>query len=90
MLRLRRIGATGQISETMQGIFLPASAPKELVAYLNAEVAKVMALPDVKAKCAELGFDVVADKPDHFAGYIKSEVEKWAKVIQDAKIEKIK
>ncbi len=83
-------GFKGQESETMQGIFLPAGTPKELVELLNREIVKVMALPDVKAKCAQLGFDVVANKPEEFSVYIKSEVEKWSKVIKDAKIPQIK
>ena len=82
-------GVTGQESETMQGIFLPAGTPKEIVDLLNREIAKAMAMPDVKEKCAQLGFDPVADKPDEFAAYIKKEVEKWAKVIKDAKIPQI-
>jgi len=82
-------GLAGQESETMQGLFVPAGTPKEIVALLNAEIVKVMALPDVKAKCAQLGFDVVANKPEEFAAYIKSEVEKWGKVIKDAKIPQI-
>jgi tripartite-type tricarboxylate transporter receptor subunit TctC len=49
-----------------------------------------MALPDVKEKCAQLGFDPVANTPEEFAGYIKKEVDKWGKVIQDAKIPQIK
>ena len=49
-----------------------------------------MALPDVKAKCAQLGFDAVANTPEEFAAYIKTEVEKWGKVIRDAKIPQIK
>jgi tripartite-type tricarboxylate transporter receptor subunit TctC len=87
---MEEAGVKEQESETMQGVFLPAGAPKETVAFLNAEIAKVMALPDVKEKCAQLGFDVVADKPEHFAAYIKSEVKKWSAVIKDAKIETIK
>ncbi len=83
-------GITDQESETMQGILVPGGTPKELVQFLNAEIAKVMALPDVKEKCAQLGFDVVANTPDQFAAYIKKEVEKWGGVIRDAKIETIK
>jgi tripartite-type tricarboxylate transporter receptor subunit TctC len=86
---LEEAGMKNQESETMQGVFLPGGAPKELVDFLNAEIAKVMAMQDVKEKCAQLGFDVVADKPDRFAAYIKGEVEKWAQVIRDAKIAQI-
>jgi tripartite-type tricarboxylate transporter receptor subunit TctC len=73
----------------MQGILAPARTPKEIVDLLNREIAKVMALPDVQAKCAQLGFDVVADTPEEFTVYIKLEVEKWSKVIKDAKVTQI-
>ena len=87
---LAEAGAPGQESETMQGVFAPAGTPKEIVDLLNREIVKIMALADVKDKCAQLGFDVVADSPQEFSVYIKSEVEKWSKVITDAKIERIK
>ena len=73
----------------MQGIFLPAGTPKETVDLLNREIAKAMAMPDVKEKCAQLGFDAVANKPEEFAAYIKKEVDKWGKVIRDANIPQI-
>jgi tripartite-type tricarboxylate transporter receptor subunit TctC len=83
---LAEAGVVEQQSETMQGVLLPAKTPKAIVDQLNAEIAKAMALPDVQAKCAQLGFDVVANSPQEFAVYIKAEVEKWGKVIKDAKI----
>jgi len=83
-------GIQGQESETMQGVLAPAGTPKEIVALLNSEIARAMAQPDVKEKCAQLGFDPVAGSPEEFVAYIKSEVEKWRKVINDAKIPQIK
>ena len=80
---LAESGIKEQESETMQGVLVPAKTPK-------AEIANAMALPDVKAKCAQLGFDPVADTPDEFAAYIKKEVEKWGRVIKDANIPQIK
>ena len=82
-------GIKGQESETMQGIFVAAGTPKEIVDLLNREIVKVMALPDVKAKCAQLGFDVVANTPAEFAKYIKTDVAKWAGVIKEAKVPQI-
>jgi tripartite-type tricarboxylate transporter receptor subunit TctC len=82
-------GFKGQESETMQGIFVPAGTPKDLVDLLNKEIVKVMQLPDVKAKCAQLGFDVVANTPAEFAAYIKTDVAKWSQVIKDAKVPQI-
>ena len=82
-------GVQGQESETMQGIFAPGNTPKDIVAKLNSEIAKVMAMPDVKQKCADLGFDPVGNSSEQFAAYIKKEVEKWGKVIKEAKIPQI-
>jgi tripartite-type tricarboxylate transporter receptor subunit TctC len=82
-------GVQDQESETMQGVFAPAGTPKEIVDLLNKEIVKIMAMPDVKEKCAQLGFDAVADSPEHFTAYIKKEVEKWGRVIKDAKIPQI-
>jgi len=87
---LAEAGIKEQLSETMQGVLAPAGTPKAIVDQLNAEIAKVMALKDVQDKCAQLGFDVVADKPAEFAAYIKADVEKWGKVIKDANIPQIK
>ena len=82
-------GIKGQESETMQGLFVPAATPKDIVTLLNREIVKVMLLPDVKEKCAQLGFDVVANSPQEFSAYIKADVEKWAKVIKDAQVPQI-
>jgi tripartite-type tricarboxylate transporter receptor subunit TctC len=82
-------GIAGQESETMQGILVPAGTPSAVVDVLNRQIIEVMQLDDVKVRCLELGFDVVADSPQAFAAYIKNDVDKWAKVIKDAKIEKI-
>jgi tripartite-type tricarboxylate transporter receptor subunit TctC len=86
---LAEAGVTEEESETMQGVLAPAGTPATIIDLLNREIAKIMQMPDVKAKCVELGFDAVADSPASFAGYIKKDVEKWGKVIHDAKIPQI-
>jgi len=83
---LAEAGVPEQESETMQGVFAPAGTPKAIIDRLNKEIAKAMALQDVKDKCAQLGFDPVANSPEEFTAYIKKEVEKWGKVIKEAKI----
>jgi tripartite-type tricarboxylate transporter receptor subunit TctC len=87
---LAESGIKEQESETMQGVLVPAKTPKAIVDQLNAEIVKAMALPDVKEKCAQLGFDPVANTPQEFAAYVKKEVEKWRNVIREAKIPQIK
>jgi len=79
-----------QISDVMQGAFAPGRTPKPIIDLLQAEIAKAVASPDVKSKLDTLGFDAIADTPDHFAARIKAEVPKWAKVIEIAKIQKVK
>ncbi len=83
-------GVGGEESETMQGVLVPSGTPSDVVDLLNKEIVKIMRMPDVQAKCAELGFDPVANSPAAFEDYIKKDVEKWGKVIRDAKIPQIK
>ena len=68
------------------GLWGPRNLPPEVNAYLQAASAKVLALPDVKQRLAELGFDPIASTSDHFAKYIDIEMAKYAAIIRDAKI----
>jgi tripartite-type tricarboxylate transporter receptor subunit TctC len=79
-------GITGQDADTLTGLVVPAGTPKEIVDLLQREIAKIVALPDVKQRLEALGFIAVANKPDEFAVRIKSEIAKWGKVVQDAKL----
>ena len=82
-------GVEDQESDTMQGVFVPAGTPPEIVALLNREIVAALKLPDVQAKCQQIGFDVIGGTPTEFAAYIKKEVDRWHKVIVDAKIPQI-
>ena len=64
----------------------PAGTPGEIVALLNREVVKVLAMPDVKERIGVLGFEAVGSSPEEFAAQIKSDAVKWGKVIRDAGI----
>ncbi len=79
-------GAQGQEAETMQGVFVPAGTSRAIIDRLHQETVRIVALPDVREKLAGLGFDPIADTPEEFAAYIKSEIAKWAKVIREANI----
>src|SRR5581483_148787 len=83
---LAEAGVTGQEASTLTGILAPAGTPREIIALLHAEIVKIVALPDVQKRLDDLGFEVVASTPDAFAARIQSEMEKWGKVIRDAKI----
>jgi tripartite-type tricarboxylate transporter receptor subunit TctC len=79
-------GITGQEAYTLTGILAPAATPKEIVTLLHREIVKLVAEPEVQKRLDDLGFEVVANTPEAFATRIKSEMEKWGKVIRDAKI----
>jgi tripartite-type tricarboxylate transporter receptor subunit TctC len=79
-------GLAGQEAYTLTGLLAPAGTPKPVVDLIHREVVKIAALPDVQKRLEDLGFQVVANSPDEFAAQIKTELERWAKVIRDAKI----
>jgi tripartite-type tricarboxylate transporter receptor subunit TctC len=68
------------------GILAPAGTPKEIVARLNTEMVKVMRTPEVTDRFNKSGVDVVASSSEEFSVFLKSEVARWAKVVQDANI----
>jgi tripartite-type tricarboxylate transporter receptor subunit TctC len=79
-------GIDGQEAYTLTGILAPANTPKEIVGLLHREIVKLVALPDVQKVLGDQGFEVVANTPDEFATRIKVEMDKWGKVIRDAKL----
>ena len=68
------------------GLWAPKNLPPEVSAKLQADVAKVLALPDTKQRMNMLGFDPIGTSGDAFATYIRDEMAKYEKIIKDAKI----
>jgi tripartite-type tricarboxylate transporter receptor subunit TctC len=77
-------GYPGFESNSWQGIVTRAGTPAAIVARLNGEVVRILNLPDVRNINLSLGNDVAAGSPEEFFTYIRSEMEKWGKVIQTA------
>ena len=73
----------------MQGVFAPKGTPQAIVDLLQKEIAAIVAMPDMQAKMIPLGFEPAGGTSAEFAAYIKTDVEKWKKVIADAKIKQI-
>jgi tripartite-type tricarboxylate transporter receptor subunit TctC len=80
------VGIKNQEAETMQGVFVPAATPKPIVELLQREVARIVNLPDVKAKMEATGLEVGGWSSAEFDAYIKADIAKWKKVITEAKI----
>ena len=58
------------------------AAKREVVAKLQTEIARILVLPEVKARLAADGADAVGNRPDEFAAYIRTEIAKWSKVVK--------
>ena len=68
------------------GLLAPAGTPATIVGKLHLETVKALALPDLRAKLADLGLEGIGSSPDEFAAVIKSEIPKWAQVIKKSGI----
>jgi tripartite-type tricarboxylate transporter receptor subunit TctC len=75
-------GVPGYAFNNWHAILLPAGTPKEIVAKLNEEIVKAARHPDVAAKVAPLGVEIVASTPDELQKRASSEREHWAKQIK--------
>jgi tripartite-type tricarboxylate transporter receptor subunit TctC len=72
---------------TWFGLLVPAGTPADIVQRINAEVMKAMQSPDVRARYASMGVDPVAPHaPDAFGKLLRSEIDRWGKVIRDAHV----
>ncbi len=64
------------------GAFAPAATPKDIIAKLNAEINKLMRLPDVAQRLAGDGVEAASMTPAEFGAYLHSEIAKWGKVVK--------
>jgi tripartite-type tricarboxylate transporter receptor subunit TctC len=66
------------------GLVAPAGTPREIVQKLNAEVLKILAMPDVRERFLAQGVEPRGSTPEQFGEHIRSQMAKWGKVVQDA------
>jgi len=64
--------------------FSPAGTPADVVNRMNAEMNRVLELPDIREKYHQLGLDSRRNNPSEFAAFIRAEVPKWAKAVKDS------
>jgi tripartite-type tricarboxylate transporter receptor subunit TctC len=77
-------GVPGYDTSSWFGLLAPVGTPADVVAKLNAAIAKALADPDVKTKLAEQGAEPHPEKPEQFAAFIASETAKWGKVVKES------
>jgi tripartite-type tricarboxylate transporter receptor subunit TctC len=79
---LSEAGLAGYEVGSWQGVFAPAGTPPEIVRRLNAEIVKIINLPEVREKLVALGAEPAPSSPEAFGAMVKSEVAKWAEVVK--------
>ena len=84
MPELPTVAEAGGLKEfdisTWWGLLAPAGTPSDVITRLSAAMAKIAAMPDIKARFSELGVEAAANTPDQFAAFIKSELQKFAQL----------
>lgn len=69
------------------GLAAPVGTPAEIIAKINAEFMRVLRLPDVKERLNKAGFETASSTPEDFTSYVRSEYERWGRVVKQAGIE---
>ncbi len=66
------------------GLFAPAGTPRAVVMRVNADVKRILALPEIRDRLAGEGADVASSTPEEFAALIKSDMGKWLRVVKQS------
>jgi tripartite-type tricarboxylate transporter receptor subunit TctC len=74
------------VYEAWNGMLAPAGTPPEAIAWLNREIAKAVASPDVRERLSGLGYDPVTNSSEQFATMIAADLERFGKIIREAGI----
>jgi len=83
---LSEAGLPGFESLLWFGIFVPAKTPKPIVDRLSAEVQKAVVTPQLRKRFGDLGAEPMPGSPEAFSTFVKSEYERWGKLIKEAGI----
>ena len=79
-------GPPGFEAWAWQVLAVPEGTPREIIARINAEYRKAIAMPELRQKLIDAGIDPLQSSPQDASAYIRSEALKWAKVISEGKI----
>jgi tripartite-type tricarboxylate transporter receptor subunit TctC len=79
-------GMKGFAFVSWYGLWGPKNLPADISNKLQAEIAKLLAMPDVKTRLSGLGFEPIGSGGAQFAAYVRDEMAKYEKIIKDAKI----
>ncbi|TAG50377.1 MAG: tripartite tricarboxylate transporter substrate binding protein [Betaproteobacteria bacterium] len=75
-------GVEGFDASSWFGVLAPAGTPKDIVDKLSQTIAKALQTPEMRERLSSQGADAVGSTPEQFAAHIKSEIDKWARVVR--------
>src|SRR5262249_54575176 len=92
--RFANLGDVPTIGETVPGysldpwlgLFVPNKTPNDVLMKIHAEVVKILGAPDLKARLAPQGIELVTNSPAEFAQFIREDNAKWGKIVKEAGI----
>lgn len=84
---MQEAGIAGYETSTWDGLLAPAGTPKSVVVKLNAEVNKILLMPNIRKTLTDAGIDPNSGTPQQFADFISAASVKWDKVAKDAGIQ---
>lgn len=76
-------GLQGMTFGSWAGVLAPAGTPPAIVKRLNAELLKILALPEVREQLAKIDYEPVGSSPEQFAQVIADDAERWARVVKE-------
>ena len=79
-------GVPGYEAMGWNGVFAPVKTPRAIVGKLNADIVRVLNMPDVRERLAAMGSTPVGGTPEQFGDYVKREIERWGRVIRESGI----
>src|SRR2546425_1302210 len=79
-------GVPGYEFVTWHGVLAPRGTPREIVVLLNAKLSGVLRSPELAARFAQMGLEVIASTPEEFSAHLKKELEKWGRVIREMRM----
>ena len=65
---------------------VPAATPRDVIRRLNTETVQALSQPAARDQFLKLGIEVVADTPEQFADFLRSENVRWGKLVKDLKL----
>jgi tripartite-type tricarboxylate transporter receptor subunit TctC len=81
---MKESGYPGVVSTGWGGILAPAGTPQDVIEKTQRDVARALAMPEVRERLSALGADPVGSRPEEFAAWVRAETEKWTRVVKGA------